>query len=73
MSFAKLMAKPANLLVPMALFYLLLPGNLLEIKGSNLPLLGDLPIVRSLSAPVVHTLVFGLVLAVLHLSFPEYY
>lgn len=76
------MEKPANVVVPMALFYALAPDAFVTLPGLA-GLLQDSPLaplaqmvptaVVSQDRLITHTLAFGLAYAALRYNFPEFY
>ena len=64
--------KPANIIVPMALFFLLTPDNLLSVPGAvnlvDFPSSGP-----NRTVVLTHLAIFGAVLATLRYNFPEVY
>lgn len=67
-----LMKKPANVLVPSMLFILLTPGFLINIK-MDLPLINHIPYLKDIPGYMLHSVMFGLIYALLIISFPKYY
>ena len=71
---ADVMEKPANLVVPMALFYLLAPGNFTVQTGVGMVTeMVGFPLSVQQDALMTHALILGLSLAVLRDQFPEQY
>jgi hypothetical protein len=65
-------AKPANILVPAALFAALAPGMLLTV-GGPVELVSVMPGTANLQVVLVHTLAFAVAYGALRYFFPEFY
>ena len=67
-----LMKKPANILMPSILFFILTPGVLINIK-MDLPLINHIPFLKDIPGHILHSVLFALVYALIIISFPKYY
>jgi hypothetical protein len=69
---ATTLEKPANIAVPMGLFFLLTPGNFVRIPGATqlieFPRLGP-----NRQVVLTHMAALGLTLAFLRFQFPQFY